>query len=325
MAVIFLQFLCRNAVASPEKLAVASRPQSLLNFVPVPDARVSAAPSPSRRSGHHLWRGMCMKQQAKQRDRGSKGQQRRDVRVYVPPKGPGGSLAGVGPLLDVGEVVPLDKDQLHYLKKVMRVRDGGEFKLFDGVSGEFWTRLEAGEECGVVTERWREMDDGVGGGDAWVVAAALKNHMELVVQKATELGVSRFQPITTMRTEARRVKTERLRVIAIEAAEQCERLTVPEVMEPLDLGGMLAEWPEDRRLVLCDETGGEPLLSALQDLPPGVPCAYVVGPEGGFDPSELDALRGVPGCVRVSLGSNTLRAETAAISAMAVHHMLRSA
>src|SRR6202012_3903961 len=127
--------------------------------------------------------------------------------------------------------------------------------------------------------------------DLWLLFAAVKrDRIDLIVEKATELGVSALQPVFTERTVVSRVNEERLAAIATEAAEQCERLTVPELRTPLSLQAALTKWPKGRALLLMDETGaGKPIADILADLPPG-PAALLVGPEGGFAKSELDAL-----------------------------------
>jgi 16S rRNA (uracil1498-N3)-methyltransferase len=139
-----------------------------------------------------------------------------------------------------------------------------------------------------------------------------------VVQKATELGVRRLQPVFTRRTIVTRVNLERMRANAIEAAEQSERLSVPEIGEPAYLSSLLAQWPMDRRLIFCDEAGeAPPIAEALLALDGG-PFAVLTGPEGGFDPAEREHIRALSGVVPVALGTRILRADTAALAALAV-------
>jgi 16S rRNA (uracil1498-N3)-methyltransferase len=125
-------------------------------------------------------------------------------------------------------------------------------------------------------------------------------------------------PVWTARTQSERINLDRLRTHAIEAAEQSERLSVPELRAPEKLDRLFAVWPAERSLVACDETGaGEPIGAAVARLPPG-PAALLVGPEGGFDQTELDAIDKLPFVTRVGLGPRVLRAETAALAALAV-------
>ncbi|MDD2704393.1 MAG: RsmE family RNA methyltransferase, partial [Acidocella sp.] len=147
--------------------------------------------------------------------------------------------------------------------------------------------------------------------DAWLCFALLKRQKtDMVVEKATELGVSVIQPIITARTQADHVNLDRLRAIAIEAAEQCERLQVPEIRAPLQLGKLMADWPA-RPLFIADERRTAALLG-----PAAGPSALMVGPEGGFTDAELEAIGRQPLVTRVSLGRRILRAETAAIAGL---------
>jgi len=147
-----------------------------------------------------------------------------------------------------------------------------------------------------------------------------------VVQKATELGVRALQPVITRRTIVARVNPERMRANAIEAAEQSGRLTVPEIREPLTLERLLSSWPDNRRLLFCDEAGeAPPIAEALAGEGRAVmePCAVLTGPEGGFDPAERDAIRACAFVTPVSLGPRILRADTAALVALSIWQSLR--
>ncbi len=215
-------------------------------------------------------------------------------------------------------VVPSD-GQAHYLLHVMRAKAGDRLRLFNGRDGEWRARLvEAGKracvlECEIQTAPQREVPD------LWLVFAPIKKTpADFLAQKATELGVRLLQPVLTHRTIVRRVNVERLRANAIEAAEQAGRVSVPEVREPVDLPRLLADWPNGRRLLFCDEAGAAPAIADALDEAPAGPWAILTGPEGGFDPAERAALRAKPFVVPASLGQRILRADTAALAALAV-------
>jgi 16S rRNA (uracil1498-N3)-methyltransferase len=156
--------------------------------------------------------------------------------------------------------------------------------------------------------------------DLWLLFAPIKRvRLDWVVEKATELGAAALLPVMTARTQPERLNRERLRALAIAATEQCERLSVPDIAIPEPLDRVVAAWPAGRRLVLCDESGaGMPIAEALAGFPRQAPAALFVGPEGGFTDRELDALGKLPIVTRVGLGPRVLRAETAAVAALAV-------
>jgi 16S rRNA (uracil1498-N3)-methyltransferase len=155
--------------------------------------------------------------------------------------------------------------------------------------------------------------------DLWLLFAPIKRaRLDWLVEKASELGAAALLPVWTERTQPERLNGERLRALAIAAAEQSERLSVPEVRTPERLDRLLASWPAERRLLVCDETGvGRPIVSALGAFGDG-PAALLIGPEGGFTDTELDGLGKLPIVTRVGLGPRVLRAETAAVAALAV-------
>jgi 16S rRNA (uracil1498-N3)-methyltransferase len=213
--------------------------------------------------------------------------------------------------------VPLSPPQAHYLLHVMRARAGDRVTLFNGRDGEWLARIEATRrDCVVTCERQtaRQTSDG----DLWLAFAPIKKTpADYLAQKATELGVSVLQPVLTRRTIVNRINTERCRANAIEAAEQSGRLTVPEIRAPESLERLLAGWPPDRALLFCDEAGAPPIREALAGAPRNA-WAVLIGPEGGFDETERAAIRAVPSAVPVSLGRRILRADTAALAALAV-------
>jgi 16S rRNA (uracil1498-N3)-methyltransferase len=214
-----------------------------------------------------------------------------------------------------GAMVELDPGQANYLGKVMRLAAGGELLVFDGQSGEWLARIaEAGRKRMTLTveRRTREAEDLP---DVWLAFAPVKRaQTDWLVEKATELGIARLLPVLTRRTIAERVKLERLRSIAIEAAEQCGRTRLPEIEEPVTLTTLLTAREEGRRLYFADENGGEP---AAQAFAPGA-ALILVGPEGGFSDDERAQIRGAANSMAISLGPRILRAETAALAALAV-------
>jgi 16S rRNA (uracil1498-N3)-methyltransferase len=224
--------------------------------------------------------------------------------------------------LTAGVEASLGDAQVHYLRHVLRRADGAALRLFNGRDGEWAGAFQGhGKKSGVavIGERVREQDREP---DVWLCFAPVKKaRIDFIAEKATELGVALLQPVVTQHTIVERVNVERLRANALEAAEQSERLSVPPVREPVPLGRLLHDWPSQRRLLMCDESGhGEPIAKALAALDEGAkkaPWAILVGPEGGFDRSELDALRRMKDVTAVGLGPRILRADTAALSALA--------
>ena len=212
---------------------------------------------------------------------------------------------------------PVSGNSAHYLSHVMRCAPGDEIAVFNGRDGEWRAEIDAigKRDCLLRSaERLRPQSAGL---DLWLLFAPVKRAgTDFLVQKATELGVAVLQPVTTRRAIADRVNLERVRANAIEAAEQCGRLTVPEVRAMASLPDLLAAWPNGRRLLFCDEAGAAPPMpAALADAPAG-DWAVLVGPEGGFEADERDRLRGEAFVTPASLGPRILRAETAALAAL---------
>ena len=216
--------------------------------------------------------------------------------------------------LDEGATVELDAGQANYLGNVMRLGAGAELLVFDGGSGEWLARIaDAGKKRMTLTVERRTREPEIIP-DVWLAFAPVKRaQTDWLAEKATELGVARLLPVITQRTVAERVKIERLESIAIEAAEQCGRTRLPEIAEPVTLKQLLAGREEGRRLYFADESGGDPASQAFTE----GPALILTGPEGGFTHEERAAIRAAPDCAAISLGPRILRAETAALAALA--------
>jgi len=223
--------------------------------------------------------------------------------------------------LTQGATVAPSPDQAHYLLKVMRAVNGDGVVVFNGRDGEWQCQIEeaARKKCTLrIKEQLRTQTSEP---DLWLAFAPLKkSNTDFVIEKATELGVSRLIPVFTEHTNTTRVKLTRLSAIATEAAEQCDRLSVPEIGEAVEFNKLLEGWPNERTLLVPDETGaGKSLRGVLEETAQGEyirPHGFLIGPEGGFAPSELDALGNLHFVTRVGLGPRILRAETAALAAL---------
>lgn len=223
--------------------------------------------------------------------------------------------------LTAGAVVEAAEGQAHYLMHVMRAKAREPVALFNGRDGEWSAKVAYPAKRKVHLEVGEKLRDQYAEPDVRLVFAPVKR-IEFLVEKATELGVRALHPVFTRRTTIGRVNAKRLLANATEAAEQSDRVSVPEIAEAVQLLDLLGAWPADRRLYFLDETGGgapiaDVLSRARADGNVKMPVAFLTGPEGGFDQSELDALRRLPFAVPVGLGPRILRAETAALAALA--------
>lgn len=222
--------------------------------------------------------------------------------------------------LAVGERVSLAQNQAHYLRDVMRQNPGDAVAVFNGRDGEWRAVIEAAGKRQTDLAVAEQLLPQTGTPDVWLVFAPIKRaRIDLLVEKATELGASRLIPTLTRRTVVERVNTGRLRAIAIKAAEQTGRLTVPEIDEPAPFPSLMANWPAERLLYGMDETGGgRPVLEVMaKHGAPSRPCAILIGPEGGFAEEELVTIRSLPFVVTITLGPRILRSDTAAVAALA--------
>lgn len=221
-----------------------------------------------------------------------------------------------------GAELGLDADRAHYLRNVLRLEPGASVALFNGRDGEWLGHIDAVDKRRATVSLRRQLRPQAVEPDLWLCFAPIKKaRIDFIAEKATELGVSALQPVFTRHTAMTRVNVERLRANAVEASEQTERLSVPAVREPLALEDLLQAWPAGRRLLLADEAGGgRPIAQALAGLDETAkrsPWALLIGPEGGFARAELDALRKLPFVTAVGLGPRILRADTAALAALA--------
>lgn len=225
----------------------------------------------------------------------------------------------VGADLGSGAEVTLDGPQAHYLVNVMRMKPGEAVLVFNGRDGEWRAVLAAVAKRSCTLTIETQTRPQVAGPDVDYLFAPLKHaRLDYMVQKATEMGVARLQPVITRRTIAERVNLDRMRANVVEAAEQCGILRVPEVAGPLALDKALVALAPGRRLILCDESAvSASPVEALMQLAPG-PVAILVGPEGGFDDAERAALLARPDVIAISLGPRIMRADTAAVAALAV-------
>jgi 16S rRNA (uracil1498-N3)-methyltransferase len=210
--------------------------------------------------------------------------------------------------------VELAAPQANYLGNVMRLKEGDRLLVFDGASGEWLAEVaEAARKrmTLAVIEPTRPQEDVP---DLWLAFAPVKKgRVDWLVEKAVELGVARLLPVVTQRTIVDKLNLERMRAHIIEAAEQCGRTALAEIENPIKLEALLKSRNQARTLYFADETGGEPAATAFE---PG-PALILTGPEGGFTPDEAALVRAAPNSTAISLGPRILRAETAALAAVA--------
>lgn len=220
--------------------------------------------------------------------------------------------------LSPGASIVLGPRQSHYINNVMRQKTGDFILLFDGLHGEWRGQIENFGRgwCNIlVVNCTKQMTSSA---DVWLLFAPVKRtRIDFIASKSTELGASVIQPVFTEFTKARRVNKERLQLNAIEAAEQCGALSVPDVRETRSLSQIIELWPNDRRLLVCDNSVRRPpILDALENNQEKNLWALLVGPEGGFSENELDQIQQKANPIFASLGPRILRADTAVIAAL---------
>lgn len=219
-----------------------------------------------------------------------------------------------------GAEVALDPGQGHFLRNVMRLAAGDQVRLFNEAHGEWGAEIVVLSRDRAIVRCDQCVRSPASDGGPWLFFAPVRRErVELTVEKATELGAAVLQPVSTRFTRPGTLREDRLRAIAREAAEQSNRLSVPQIRPAAALDRALAEWPADHPLLWCDETGGgADMASVLAGLVRHKPAelAILVGPEGGFAPDELDHLANLPFVIRAGLGPRILKAETAAIAAL---------
>jgi 16S rRNA (uracil1498-N3)-methyltransferase len=235
-----------------------------------------------------------------------------------PEHAPKWRLYSAATLAEGGEV-RLDSARAHYLRNVLRLAAGAEIALFNARDGEFRAAIGGLTKSETVVRLAERLRPPVPEPDVWLLFAPIKRQaIDLLAEKATELGVARLLPVLTRHTVVTRVATERMRAIAVEAAEQCGRLSVPEIDEPAPLERVMAGWNSQRPLYLCAEQGAAEPIAHVAARAAKAPFALLVGPEGGFAAGELDHLRNLEFVSALDLGPRILRAETAALAALAI-------
>ena len=217
-----------------------------------------------------------------------------------------------------GTDLTLGPEQSHYLAHVLRLGPGDAVSLFNNESGEVLAYITSVAKKSVSLRCERQVHAVQPPPDIDYVFAPLKHQrLDYLVQKATELGARRLQPMITARTIAERVNLERMRANVIEAAEQCNLVFVPQVLEPKSFTSLMKDWDQKRAIIFCDETAfNADARTALSKLAP--PAAVFVGPEGGFTGEERTLLKSLPNVAAISLGPRIMRADTAAVAALAL-------
>ncbi len=223
--------------------------------------------------------------------------------------------------LGAGDRVPLDRDQANYLVNVLRMAPGAAVLVFNGEDGEWRAVLDGDRKRAALVIETQTRTQTPPSPLDYLFAPLKQARLDYMVQKAVEMGAGRLRPVITRRTQVTRLNEDRLKANAIEAAEQCGILSIPEIAAPLPLADLLAGWESaeaGRRIIFCDEdeAGADPV-AVLSLLAPGL-LAVLIGPEGGFAPEERAMLKAAPFVTAIALGPRILRADTAAVAALAL-------
>ena len=219
-------------------------------------------------------------------------------------------------------LIELNSRQSHHLSNVLRKKIGAEVLLFNGRDGGFLGVVATLGKRFITVLCTQQVLFQTKASDLWLIFVPIKRiRMDFMMQKATELGVSKIWPVKSDFGQVKQIRKEKLRANMIEAAEQTERLDLPEIGNFTELQKVLDVWPEDRALIVCDETKsevgqGRSMLELTNNITDK--AAILIGPEGGFSNFELEKLRAHPKCESVSLGPRILRSDTAAIAALTI-------
>lgn len=213
--------------------------------------------------------------------------------------------------------IEIERDHAHYLFNVMRLSAGETVRVFNGQDGEWEaTIVEASKKRGVLRADTQTRPQAEPPDIELIFAPIKKARTDFIVEKACELGCRSIRPVFTRYTNSERLNLPRLRAHMVEAAEQCEGLSIPALEPPEKLSALLSKWDE-RTLIFCDEARSAPeIFTALSKLSPGTPVSVLIGPEGGFSPEEAKQLHALDNVIPVSLGPRILRADTAAVAAI---------
>jgi 16S rRNA (uracil1498-N3)-methyltransferase len=226
--------------------------------------------------------------------------------------------------IEAGPSIELSRAQANYLVNVLRLTDGAPVLVFNGRDGEWRAKLRIVRKTVVLDVLGRTRPQTAAGDLEYLFAPLKHARLDYMVQKAVEMGASRLVPVLTRHTQTRRVNLERMRANAIEAAQQCGILNLPQIAEPLSFDALIAGWTPTRLLVFCDEDAqiADPVAALATARSGGLtgplPVSLLVGPEGGFAEDERRALRELPNVIRLALGPRILRADTAAVAALAL-------
>lgn len=221
------------------------------------------------------------------------------------------------------KIVRLSEAQSHYLKNVVKYTAGDTLFCFDNLNGEFSAEIAGVEKKQVALKILQKTGNMVCCPDIWLLFAPLKKDCtDFVIEKATELGCSRIQPVITRRTISENVKIERYAAQSIEAAEQCRRTDLPEIAPAEKLETLLRNWHQERTLFFMDETLNSENFADVLRNSHAAKTAVLIGPEGGFAPEELALLRSLSFAKGATLGPRILRAETAAVAALSCWQLL---